>query len=213
MHMEKCGGTSMGRLLREEYGDNFFAYDPGPSEAHREPVFPDATRCVHGHMFHGLHDHFPDQHCDYVTLLRDPVDRFLSNFDHVRRYEHPLHPMVMRPDGLEFFCSDYSARHYRNLFVRRLAGVWDEVESSDLDRAEQVVRSFAVVGDLANVAAFVKACAARFGWQHRSLGHLNAAPSVRLTLVGFSEAQRRQVVEANRWDLELMSRISDVVVR
>lgn len=86
-------------------------------------------------MFYGLHEHFPKQRCDYITLLRDPIERFLSNFEHARRHVHPLREMVTGHEGLERFCNEHAAKHYRDLFVRRLAGVWDEVTQLDLDRA------------------------------------------------------------------------------
>jgi hypothetical protein len=212
MHMEKCGGTSLDRLLRAEYGEGFFLYDPGPPDDHRTPRFPADVRCIHGHMFYGLHAHLPERPFAYITLLRDPVERFLSQFDHLRRYEHPLHEMAMAQDGLERMCAEYEARHYRNLFVRRLAGVWEEVQPSDLDRAEERLRSFAVVGALERSDAFLAACRQSFGWGEHAFGHHNAAPGERARFAHLSSRQQELVREANRWDVELMQRVGDLLV-
>jgi hypothetical protein len=46
-------------------------------------------------MPYGIH-HFLKSDCRYVTLLRQPVDRVISAYYHVRRVpEHPLHARVM----------------------------------------------------------------------------------------------------------------------
>ena len=213
MHMEKCGGTSLDRLLRAEFGDGFYLYDPGPPEVRGNPEFPDGTQCVHGHMFFGLHQYFPQRICNYITLLRDPIDRFLSNFEHIRNHEHPLHLMAIGDAGLERFCSESGARHYRNLFVRRLAGVRDEIEQADLVRAEQNLRTFAVVGVLEDANAFTRACVKRFGWQDGQLEISNATPGARRKISDCSDADHRRVLAANDWDLQLMRRIEDLLAR
>ncbi len=211
MHMEKCGGTSLHRLLRAEFGDGFYLYDPGPPESRRKPDFPTATRCVHGHMFFGLHEYFPQRVCHYITLLRDPIDRFLSNYEHICNHEHPLHQMVTGEAGLEHFCSESDARHYRNLFVRRLAGVRDDIEKADLERAEQNLRTFAVVGVLKNADAFTRACVDRFGWRSGQMEHSNHAPGGRRKISDYSEADQQRVLDANDWDLQLMQRVEDLL--
>jgi hypothetical protein len=213
LHMEKCGGTSLDQLLRQQYGEGFFLYDPGPPDQEHEPNIPSQARCLHGHMFYGLHEQFPGRSVEHITLLREPTERFLSQFEHIRRYQHPLHDEIMKPDGLEQLCQLEEARHYRNLFVRRLSGAWNDVGEAELNLAEQRLRSFAVVGQLSRVDAFVRACARRFDWSHAQLGHANAAPGRHTRFAELGEHERDLLNRANHWDLQLWQRIQDLLVQ
>lgn len=211
MHMEKCGGTSLDRLLRDEYKEGFHLYDRGEPKRDSEPELPAGISCLHGHMFYGLHEKFPQRHCEYITLLRDPVDRFLSNFEHVCNYEHPLHKLAIAENGLHEFCVDSQARHYRNLFVRRLSGVWDEIEEADLNRAEENLRTFSVIGWLDQVDDFISSCHQRFGWQQHQLSYQNKSLGRRRKIEDLDPELQQQVLAANDWDRQLMLRISDLL--
>ncbi len=213
MHMEKCGGTSLERLLRDEYADGFHLYDRGAALPDSEPELPVEVSCLHGHMFFGLHQQYPQRGCEYITLLRDPVARFLSNFEHICNFEHPLHTMATGDGGLEAFCAEPASRHYRNLFVRRLAGVRDEIGAADLTRAEDNLRTFAVVGLLDQVEAFITACTQRFGWSQHELQHQNRTPGQTPGIDELTPAQRQKVLAANDWDRQLMLRVEDLFVR
>ena len=213
MHMEKCGGTSLDRLLREEYARGFHLYDRGIAGPDSEPDLPVDVSCLHGHMFFGLHEKYPQRNCEYIILLRDPATRFLSKFENICNFEHPLHDMVTADGGLENFCTDPASRHYRNLFVRRLAGVWDEIEEADLRRAEDNLRKFAVVGLLENYAAFIDACTRRFGWKQHQIQHQNKTPGQGMKLDDLSDSQQQKVLAANDWDRQLMLRVQDIISR
>lgn len=211
MHMEKCGGTSMEALLRQQYGSAFQLYDPGYPENPSlfNPPEPDIS-CLHGHMYYGLHRQLVNRECQYITLLRDPVDRFLSNFQHIRRYEHPLQTLINTQDGLREMCENPQARHYRNLFVRRLAGIDREPCVADLEQAELHLRQFALVGKLERFEAFVQAATTRLGWSEHQLPHKNAANSH--PEVEVSATELKQVIQANELDIELFERVADIIV-
>lgn len=211
MHMEKCGGTSMEALLRQQYGPAFQLYDPGYPEDPSlfSPPEPDIA-CLHGHMYYGLHQQLANRKCQYITLLRDPVNRFLSNFQHIRRYEHPLQALINSPDGFREMCENPQARHYRNLFVRRLAGIEGEPCRADVEQAENHLRQFALVGKVEQLEAFVRAATTRLGWREHQVPHKNAANSQPWAKV--LPAEREQVVQANVLDIELFERVADIIV-
>jgi hypothetical protein len=164
-------------------------------------------------MFFGLHERYPKRNCEYITLLRDPMARFLSNFEHICNFEHPLHAIVTAADGLENFCADPASRHYRNLFVRRLAGVWGAIEATDLNRAVDTLCKFAVVGLLENFDAFIAACTQRFSWKQHQLPHQNKIPGLGIMFDDLSDSQQYKVLAANDWDRQLMLRVEGIFSR
>ncbi|MCF6225264.1 MAG: sulfotransferase family protein [Xanthomonadales bacterium] len=210
MHMEKCGGTSMEVLLRQQYGLAFQLYDPGYPDDPQAFNSPDeGINCLHGHMYYGLHRQLADRKCSYITLLRDPVSRFLSNYRHIRRYKHPLQKLINSQDGLSEMCENPQARHYRNLFVRRLAGIDGEPCGADMEKAEDRLRQFALVGKVEQFEAFVCAATTRLGWSAYQIPHKNAANSDPQD--GVSSAELEQVIQANALDIELFERVADII--
>lgn len=213
IHMEKCGGTSFHQLLQRNYGTGFQLFDPGPPEEQRKPQLHPGVRCFHGHMFYGVHTAFPERRFEYITLLRDPVERFLSNLNHIRNHDHPLHDLVTGSKGLHRFCTAPAARHYRNLFVRRLAGVWDEPGEPDLHKAIANLRTFSHVGVLEQVDVFVKQLAAHYTWSDASFPWHNMAPGKRLLLSDLGTEERQLIETANHWDIELMAHVDELLLR
>jgi len=210
MHMEKCGGTSLESLLHQQYGPTFERYEPGASQNSRVFIPPESSiACLHGHMYYGLHRQLIGRECSYITLLRDPLDRFLSNFQHIRRYEHPLHALIDTQDGLREMCENPQARHYRNLFVRRLAGVDGEPCLADVEQAEAYLREFALVGKVERFEAFARAATTRLGWREHQVPHKNAANN--LPRAEVSNAELEQVIQANALDIELFERVADII--
>lgn len=211
MHMEKCGGTSMEVLLRQQYGSAFQLYDPGyPKDPLAFNPPESEIACLHGHMYYGLHRQLAARECSYITLLRDPVDRFFSNHQHIRRYKHPLQELISSSDGLREMCENPQARHYRNLFVRRLAGIQGEPCRADMEQAEYHLRQFALVGKVERFEAFLQAATTRLGWSNYPVPHKNAA--VNDSLAEVSTAELEQVIQANALDIELFERVADIIV-
>jgi Sulfotransferase family len=87
IHVPKTAGTSLARLLAEWFPDGrllrHYAGDALPvRHTLRGPV------CVHGHFNalrgFGVNDYYPDAG-QFITFLRDPFDRYVSGWQHVKR--------------------------------------------------------------------------------------------------------------------------------
>jgi len=85
VHLPKCAGSTLNRILLRQYKlsetyalagrsvrDSFLELKRLPEEK------KGGIRLLYGHMHFGLHEHLP-QPCVYFTLLRDPVERVISH--------------------------------------------------------------------------------------------------------------------------------------
>ena len=122
---------------------------------------------VRGHLYHGLHEYLP-QGATYITMLREPVARFLSSYYFIlRRPLHPLHRKLKR-ERLEV--EDYLRLipHRHNFQCRLIAGVEDKVidDGPLLEMAkEHLAKSFSVVGICERFEESLMLIAKTFGWE------------------------------------------------
>lgn len=88
LHIPKCGGQSLKRLLRQWFDERFFNHyfsdDGGNPDIHA----PVPKSCVHGHFNQrrgvGLRTYYPDAG-QFITVLRDPLEREISNYFYWKR--------------------------------------------------------------------------------------------------------------------------------
>ena len=140
-HVPKCGGTSVGRVLRLRYLLSQATVKPPESamafaSAHSGETRPgfdvydlrrmmllyllhDGTRCVAAHVpfSEAAFTEFSDSYA-FVTLLREPVDRFLSHYRWDQRQRQPAHS----PETLEEFLVHDRVRRKGSTYVRYFCG-------------------------------------------------------------------------------------------
>ena len=122
---------------------------------------------MRGHLYYGLHEYLP-QGATYITMLREPVARFLSSYYFIlRRPLHPLHRKLKKERlGVEDYLRLVPHRH--NLQCRLIAGIEDKVidDESLLDTAkEHLAKSFSVVGICERFEESLMLIAKTFGWE------------------------------------------------
>jgi hypothetical protein len=212
LHIPKAAGATLRRLLVAVYGvDRVFWVKPGgereqslkaldamPEEKKRQ------LKVVTGHVKYGLVDPLLPQPLDYITLLRDPVERTRSLYQYVQGLaDHPLHELA-RGDLATFATSPRQAQ-VDNLQVRMLAGNlpigshrWTRpVRRRDWWRARRNLRRFVAVGVQERYGEFVKLLADRLDWP--SLPEVEDAHVV-LERLDIDEATRRVILRQNQWD-------------
>ena len=131
------------------------------------------TMLIHGHC---LWSEKADAHFGktykYVTLMRDPVARMISNFRMTQRAG------LVGKDVDEYLESDVARRHAQ-VFLRYLYGK-NDIAAADTAAATEVAKErlsrFALVGFLDNTDAFFSRYKEIFGVTLR-MAKLNAAPS------------------------------------
>lgn len=213
LHIPKAAGTSLMATFKREYGRSLYRI----ADNRRDPkgledfyAMPKGhIRAVAGHVAFGIGHHLPGP-VSYVTMLRDPAARLVSEWRYIRRKpKHPLHGVAMASSVPEFAASRCAAS-VDNLQVRMLAGEMNigtqpfdrPVDESDLERAIANLGAFAVVGLVSEYEESLRRIADRFEWKrrprihqkNRSRGPVNA--TVDESVVAFDarlhkEAERR----------------------
>lgn len=89
LHIPKTAGTSLRQVLEGWYGDGFYLHRPdGDGPIGDAPWEPDV--CIHGHFNKkraaGIDDCYP-QARQIITVLRDPFERMVSLWRHLKRAE------------------------------------------------------------------------------------------------------------------------------
>jgi hypothetical protein len=91
MHIPKTAGTSLGEIIKKQYGDDrvITCYDLNPylveeNSQYLEKILDNQpnTKAVIGHFMYGIHKRLSNIEYKYITFLRDPLARILSQYAH-----------------------------------------------------------------------------------------------------------------------------------
>ncbi|GAA6210047.1 hypothetical protein NBRC116601_33400 [Cognatishimia sp. WU-CL00825] len=154
------------------------------------------TALIHGHVFWSekAHAHFGDTY-KYVTLMRDPVARMVSNYRMTQRSG------VTQGDLDSYLESDVARRHAR-VYLRYLTGRNDIPEAelpAAIELAKTRLSTFALVGFLEQIEDFMQSYRDLFGVKLR-MAQLNSAPDRK---PDYTEAQMQRLTELCAPDIAL----------
>jgi hypothetical protein len=145
LHVPKCGGSTLNRLLEANYPDGRrFYVNPHDVAASRRKLaaMPEAQArhldLVYGHLSFGWHEHLP-RSARYLTLVRDPVARVVSHYNYVRYRSDHSHYLRATVEAEDMSIADYVTSgvcdELNNGQTRLLAGVEDIVQAPYGDSA------------------------------------------------------------------------------
>lgn len=183
IHVPKCGGTSFGSALRLRFFYSQATISLSESRALQMKLNPDAqglerikieysqrdallarllerrVRCISAHARYNpdLHAAYRDR-SSFVTLLREPVDRFVSHYHYLQRH----HPDSTRASPLEAFLDTQDAQRLAAQFLfyfGRTLPFETNCPDKAIANAKQALERFALVGDLSRPEAFHRALA------------------------------------------------------
>lgn len=206
-HVPKCGGTSVGRALRQRCllsqatilpEASFRAFEAYTGRSDTEAMLVDVlrlreqmllylmfadTRCVSAHVgFSNVaFERFRDRY-KFVTILREPVARFLSHYawSHGRTGAH-----AEISDGFDAFLQSPRAERLGASYVEYFCGRCSDANIRSQDTIEAAIRNlrrFDIVGRLDDLGGFRAAIrreldlGVRIGHENRSGG---ARPGLR----------------------------------
>jgi hypothetical protein len=214
LHIPKAAGTTLRSVIHRQYPDrqvhqiwsvpsleeSISEFKDLPPERRKE------IRFLTGHGVFGLHS-FLKGETEYVTMLRRPVSRVISNYYYVLRSPgHRLYKDVAEEGmTLHEYVSSGINRVLDNQMVRQVTGIGGDEDPGEevLDQAkENLDMWFGVVGLVERFDESLVLMKERYGWGDVSYRKRKVA-SDRPGREDLSRALLRKIEERNRLDTEL----------
>jgi hypothetical protein len=184
VHLPKCGGTTLNRLIEWEYSPTkVFSIDPSffkwsyQKLLKTSPARLARMKIIQGHMPFGIHK-ILRQNATYLTVLRDPIDRGISEYYYaLSRVVHPQHRMMKRLSLDEYI----EMTPYANVQTKLLAGQYSGYDflagnctEETLEHAkDNLSQHFALVGLTERFDETLALAKILFGWQIRKYANFN----------------------------------------
>ena len=200
------------------YPVGFFNKDPDLSvpEPVRRALGREDIRAVTGHFCFGIHQHLSGP-STYITFVRNPVDRIVSLYYHIRRWANPnsgLHSEIVSKDvTLYDFVTKYSLRELFNDQTRRISGLEPEVgwySKFALRKAkENLHQHFSMVGVTERFNETLILLKRRFGWPDDLRYYPKHVSRGRPALTMLPQKTVNAIMERNELDMELYEYATD----
>jgi hypothetical protein len=221
IHIGKTAGTTLRAILQGVYNkeETYLLYpgEPGYNDFNDFLALTEdqkrRIRLYCGHVAFGLHRRL-SQSTTYITVLRDPVERTISNYYEVKKVLNQRKKSAelysdfhkaARMDLEEFVSSGIMSYLTFNHQVQMLANSrpMGQCSVDDLDRAkEHLANSFSVVGLTERFDETIVLMNKIFGWQVRGYSKKNVGYT-RSRAENLPESTLNLIREHNRLDLEL----------
>lgn len=229
LHIPKAGGTTLQGVIRRQYRTDEVVEEyaspitederealpiflNGPCEYLQLPAFRRSrVKVIMGHFGFGVHKRV-DRPVDYFTMLRNPVDRVISSYYHVRRQvTHRFHSQVSQMNLDEYVQSKLNV-DVDNGQTRRLA-----FEDSDISRmcankcgrpeyekaVEHLESSFAAIGITERFDESLLVLKDALQWSSSPLYRRENVGDNRPKELSLSSSSRDYIMEMNSIDLAL----------
>jgi len=208
LHLPKTGGTALWRFFVDCLGENAVT-PPQQAIMLREALLQwRHTQVISGHFIAKHGDQIPtDRHA--VTVLRDPVDRFISDyFYHLLDVDNQLVDAGKRARNLDdhiehLRCSaDEASLQMEMLYPLGTSAQTRLSTEEKLIAAKNALDHFALVGMQSEMDDFCSMLCAKFRWPHALARPVNVT-SRRLDREELSTSQRRAIEKLVEPEIEL----------
>jgi len=204
LHMPKTGGTTLKKIIKKNYprSNVFDVYlDHQQLETRLQEIAEKDVKCLQGHMPFGVH-HVFKQPSTYITLLRDPVDRIISEYYFIRSIPwHNSHLKVSKMSLEEYQESPMN----QNLQTHYILGgkFGSPLSEEDFEQAKKNLETyFSVVGitDMFDESLFL--LMKQFQWANTLYTKANVTKK-RPAKHEISQETIEKIKENNRTDIKL----------
>ncbi|MFV8818435.1 sulfotransferase family 2 domain-containing protein [Haliea sp. E17] len=229
LHIPKAAGTTLTNCIYNEYRDQeqwkaegnwlidgIYYYPARLLKPKNPEIAPEIrtalnrpdVKVVVGHFTFGIHQEVLKP-CSYMTFIRDPVERVISLYSHIKRYrDTELHKEVVEKSlSIEQFTRDLECRETNNDQVRRIAGVnppFGQCTKYDLELAmENLEKHFSVVGITERFDETLLLAKRKFRWVAPIYYLPSLVNSNRKRRTELSESTISAISELNSLDYEL----------
>ncbi len=225
IHVPKAAGTTVRSLIEANYPieRQVAIYRAGGVTLHDylmndvRSQLPQAE-IVYGHIPVVIHN-YVEQHCDYFTFLRDPIERSISFYKYVKHdfAEHPLHRRIQRGEiTFKIWCRRRNIES--NKQVQMMAG-HDRITHADaamLDAAKETLRNFKYFGFFEDFQQSVQRCGEIFDWNMAGIQVRNLSSRSNqdfLDAEGINAADLECLKKMNQFDVELYDFARELAIK
>ncbi|PAE26349.1 MULTISPECIES: sulfotransferase family 2 domain-containing protein [Bacillaceae] len=204
VHILKTGGSTLRSIIKKQYQPEEIAIldfldKPAIKSEFERRLNHHNIKCVLGHFDFGIH-RFSEKQCSYITLLRDPVERVISDYYFIRRSkEHPLYSKVIKMNIEQFVNCEEIQWQISNLQTRVISGS----TSRDLMLAQKNLKehfSIAGITEMFNESLFLMS--KQFNWNIQDFKRINVTEN-RPKRENISAHIIKQIEDKNKFDIEL----------
>ena len=164
IHIPKTGGLTLQGIAGGQYEKNRIYNTKGKnfqediSEIIKLPTDKkNQLKYIGGHMSFGLHSYFPGQ-CQYITMLRDPIERTISEYYFLKLWNKEKVPIIKFIKDNKVSLNDYikasNLLNISNIQTKLISGFQDtifqksskKITNRDLTVAKKNLASFQAFG-------------------------------------------------------------------
>ncbi|WP_273847760.1 sulfotransferase family 2 domain-containing protein [Halalkalibacter alkalisediminis] len=201
LHTPKTAGTTLRKIITNNYHNS--SYNVYLDESKRKERLRSLSKknvsCIQGHFPFGIHKYL-SKPCTYITMLRNPIDRVISEYYFIRRgTRHRLHQEVMKLSLEQYLRRPESM----NVQTRYISGARGPLTRQHLEIAKKNIQKyFSIVGitEMFNESLFLMKN--KFGWQNTSYEKENVTKA-RPSLNQISKTTLTELEKQNKLDIEL----------
>ncbi len=219
IHVPKTGGSTLNGVINRQYrsgeimGVGFNHLESQARFLAMSDQDKGRIRCLRGHVAYGIQNHLPGPYC-LVTILRNPVDRFLSEYKHLtgrssKFIHYPPEALASPRAHLEYRASINSL----NLQTAQISGYLtsgvidgsplEPLPDDALDKAKRHLETFDIPGVLDRFDECLLLMKDALGWRKPIVSIRRNAAATRGQKLVISDELRQKVAEATSLDMEL----------